>query len=1156
VIPSLWWSVLACIRPLAPGPELGACAEIPDGVFRYGEAGIGTCLAGPADLSFFQQDGGTFLAVVNADPYRQFAAGSVLVIDWLELAEVLDDDPPRRIPMDGVTAFAFSGRDDDNGDGFGDNPFYGGFAYLPGPQVAVVPTRLSENGVLRTARDEAVLLDLSRMELAGDGIAAAGALRLEDDPQLAVADPETDRVYVGNLTDHSISVLTARVGADVALPLAEVDIARDAGTSDAEFVDLDGDGSLAEMTRLALGQREFLVEDDFLLDWIDASLRLFVPTPVEDSEVIGLVRWASGGGDYRPTAFGLEEFFDQTGLDGFGGTVHEPFVEVDEAGTTTMWFARDDGTIWRAAQNTLAGSWIAEAQPVRSGGLHRAPSAAPLDEGVGLYTERVPTQGGPSAVHLSVAPDGVTFSDEGIVLAPSGDQSFGAPFVVFDPAIGRYRMWLAIRSASGSVIGLSESEDGRRWSAPIQVLTVPGGVVEAPTVARLDGRYAMWTSLRDDAGWSHGYSWSWDGVSWTDPVVVATSEVPADTERPPRAGVIAQLAGAWRVSSETGGSVGSLLPAGLDEPVELVGLELSVANGHEFPNAILGSGRPATSVVPSSALRDGAETLVYATAYDAAGRGRIVVLSVDDPGTAEAGEPVPDWEVVADGSTLRDDLGLTPAETVTNPIAVRDDQGVVVFATLTDRDGARIVRLESADGLRFGRLDRTPVIRGQSDSGWDRAAQRGGSIEVRDGEVHLWYTGDDGSRQAIGVAVAPSVRDPFVREPGLGEDFAFGTGLPGSFDDTSVADPLVVRTGDVTHLYYAGFDGLSWHLGHATRNDRGTQFVRRVDPDSELSVSAMDGLERSFSALGVRAPVLLAQDAGGLVLLYAGVDGAGQRVGRARVPSSAPDLVFAAQRFPTSGDRITFSTTRGGPGAEVIELGQTTQWYATTGIGMSSIAHDPDRGFLYVTSKLQDDVYVVDVRDDSTSTFSDENVFDLETLARIDSGSLGGGFRDAILSPSRSLLYLTQRSPDALVAVDLDRITDDDSKAPVDQVVAGVIPLGSAGEDLGADSVAFIGGAGMALTDDERFLFVAHFRQNAVSVFDLDRGDIGEEIAWIPWVGENPVDVRISPDQRYAVVANYVGEVENNHAESTLAVLDIDPNSDRYLEVVTWLVNR
>jgi DNA-binding beta-propeller fold protein YncE len=1157
VIPSLWWSVLACIRPLSPGPDLGACAVVPDGVYRYGEAGIGTCLAGPADLSFFAQDGGTFLAVVNADPYRQFRSGSLLVLDWEDLDERLGaarDSGISRIWMDEVRAFQFEALDDDDGDGVADNPFFGGFGYLPSQQTAVLTSRLTEDGVLRTGRDEAFVLDLSRMELPGGGIREAGRLRLEDDPQPVVVDEATDRLFVGNLTDHTISVLAPSL-AGSAIPLAEVDVAPDIGPGKATFSDLDGSGSLGEMTRLAVVTREDLVDDDLTLTWIDGTTRLFVPTPIEDTEVVGLTRWTSGGGEFVPTAFGPDEFFDETGVGGFGGTIGEPFVEVDEAGVVTMWFSREDGTIWRALQSTVAGAWTVEATAVRSdGGVHRAPSAAPLDEGVGLFTEREGPDG-TGTIHLAVAPDGVTFEPEGAVLRPDGLQSFEQPFAVFDPGVQRFRMWLTVRTGDDRAIGLSESDDGRVWSDPIEVLGGPRDVA-APSVARLDGRYVMWTTVeRPDGSWAHAQSWSWDGFAWTDPEVVAESLVTGD--RPLRVGVQTQRAGAWRVSTEEGGALESLLPAGTDTPVELLGLELSVANGHALSNAIAADGgRPDPVVFPSSAVTDGeGGWRVYATAVDAAGRSRPVVYGVSDPGRAEAGEPSPRWTLLRDFADLRDELGLRPAETLSHPVAVRDDRGWVVFATLSDRDGARLVRLESDDGLEFGALDRAAVLRGESETGWDGAAQRAGSIEVRDGRIHLWYSGDDGSRSAIGSAVADDLRGTFRREAGVDDDFAFGTGLPGSFDDTGVADPLVVRLADGVHLYYAGFDGLAWHLGHALRDARTGRFVRRIDPDSQLSVPAMSGAERTFSGLGVRSPVLLRQDEGGLVLLYAGQDGTGQRIGRARVPAASPDSVFEAQRFPTAGDVIQFPVERGGPGAQVIPLDQATQWYLATGVGLSSLALDADRGFLFATTKLVDDLLVVDVHDDSAGSFVDDNFLDLETVVRVDTGATGAGFRDAIISRSRSLLYLTQRSPDALVAIELDLLSDDDSKAPTDAVVAGVLPLPSALEDAGADSSAIYGGGDMAMTADERYLLVPHFRQNGVSVFDLDDGAIGSELAWIPNVGENPTEVVISPDQRWAVVANYVGEVVDNQAKSSLAVIDLDPSSETWLEVVAWLVN-
>ena len=53
-------SFFACVVS-APLPDVGPCADYPDGVYEYGQIGIGTCLAGPASLQFL--DDGHVLAV-------------------------------------------------------------------------------------------------------------------------------------------------------------------------------------------------------------------------------------------------------------------------------------------------------------------------------------------------------------------------------------------------------------------------------------------------------------------------------------------------------------------------------------------------------------------------------------------------------------------------------------------------------------------------------------------------------------------------------------------------------------------------------------------------------------------------------------------------------------------------------------------------------------------------------------------------------------------------------------------------------------------------------------------------------------------------------------------------------------------------------------
>ncbi|MEZ4240836.1 MAG: hypothetical protein R3F59_32705, partial [Myxococcota bacterium] len=419
----VWWvlTLLGCIQKVSPGPDLGDCAEIPDGVFGFGEAGIGTCLAGPADLSFFQQDGGTFLAVTNADPFRQFRTGSVLVLDWDALAEELDrDDVPDRLFMDRVpVAGVLEISDDDDGDGEGGNPYLGGFGYLPDHQAAIVTSRLTEGGNLRSGRDEAFVLDLTGLERA-DGMKLAQTVTLQDDPFPVVVDSATERAYVGNLTDHSVSVLSTRPG--VGNPddiVTVVDVAPDAGAEAEPIVDVDGSGSLATVSTLSVTDPAEIFEDEWTMTYVDGTVRLYVPTAVDDT-VDGLVRWSSGDGfGFEPSPIGYER-----GL----GEVREPFSEVDlDTGIPILWFARSDGTILRSRADIDSDGWlwVTDDQPVLAGArFYGSPSVAPLEGAVGLYVDSRDAPGEPAEVLLAESVDNVVFSVDQTVLAPPAGLSY------------------------------------------------------------------------------------------------------------------------------------------------------------------------------------------------------------------------------------------------------------------------------------------------------------------------------------------------------------------------------------------------------------------------------------------------------------------------------------------------------------------------------------------------------------------------------------------------------------------------------------------------------------------------------------------------------------------------------------------------------------
>ena len=91
---------------------------------------------------------------------------------------------------------------------------------------------------------------------------------------------------------------------------------------------------------------------------------------------------------------------------------------------------------------------------------------------------------------------------------------------------------------------------------------------------------------------------------------------------------------------------------------------------------------------------------------------------------------------------------------------------------------------------------------------------------------------------------------------------------------------------------------------------------------------------------------------------------------------------------------------------------------------------------------------------------------------------------------------------------------------------------------------------------DGRHLLVSNFNNNSVSAFDLTLGAAGTLVAESRDLGENPYALSVSPDGRWLAVGNYLGEVDDRTTGSTVSLLDADPASPTFLQVVTTLANQ
>jgi DNA-binding beta-propeller fold protein YncE len=1090
-----------CVVNVADGPYVGECAAYPDGVYTYGEIGIGTCLAGPTDVQFIEIEGRPWLVVVNADPFINFGVGSSLLIDFESL-----DLTKRRNLMHEISAYAHEM-----------DRYVGAVAHLADRELLLVTGRLSEDALTRDNDDRIHVLDISDPTNPTPWL-YGNEITVKDDPFPIVVSQDQSRVYTVNLSDHSVSVIDAE-----AVPLEVIDVVGPAKLGKGLFLDADASGSYAELDGPIEVDAAEVISDRWTLSWLDGTYRLWIP---RDG---GLERWNTGDGqNYSLSALGLE-------LDPSYSSSIEEIVDPYVAwvgGVLTTYFS-DRGQIRSASSLGTAGDWELSSNIVLSGSVDSlelgSPSLTSLDEDLVMFYDARSAEGEAASLGLAqLAEDGAfRYSGEVAIEPTSAGESFEDPFVINEH--GLLRMWFSRWDGTSWTIAYTEGFDGLSWSEPEDQISLPGGHVAAPVITYSNGRYLLWAATSHDGlQWEHSSAWSHTGLEWQDLSPILQANDPFDLARPPRASLQVEATGAWSIDARDLGPMSIHAAAG--DTTSSAGFSFTVASGHSIPTGVLGEDYSINGCEPGAFAEISGVPTLFVTGIGNDTQTRIGAIQLIDGDWVDVGEPVIDHE------------------NASHPVVLDQGSEWRLFYAAPGEDGrTRMYSATSATGLKFDR-DASDLV--QSGESWDDLGQYPHSADIHDnGEIWLWYAGDNGSRLRIGAASSADGGDTFMPEPGLGQDYQFGPGAPGTFDDSGVKDPYVFREGDTTAMYYSGFDGSVWHIGYAERTNTG--WSRRVNPFTGEGIPSMAGVSGSFSVGGVHSPVVAAVGSTNQIY-YAGYDSFKHRIGYANGKAA----LYPIQAFPTVGDTLVFDTTRGDDESSVIELAQSLEAFTTSGTGTSGLVLDEERGFLYVPSKLHSHVYVIDIRDDSTGDMVDANYLDLEALIQVPSTAGAMGFRSGLLLESRNQLLLTSREPDGVVIVDLNDIEDNSIKESIDGVASGVLPLRDLRENEGGITLASIGGAGMALSPDQQTLLVTNFRGNGVSVFDLGLGLFGEEIQFINAIGENPHVVDFSPDGRWAVVGNYLGSVIDDEVSSSLAVIDMDPNSEQYLEVVTWIVNK
>lgn len=1110
----------ACTARPIELPRVGDCAAFSDTTLTYGEIGIGTCLAGPTDARFLATPQGTFLYVVNSDPFRTFASGSVLVLD----ADTLTRAGEATVDSLAVAALPIE-------------KYAGRFALSPRfPSVGLLPGRLSDDSFLEADDDRVWLLDLS--DPTAPTYADPSFLPVRADPYAVAIDDRSGRAFVANASDLSLSVIDLTGPAPTVFdpaPAARLDVSA-----------LDGVGN-ADLLATLPPSPSISTRERYTVTHVPDTARLWAPGTA------GYTRFVRGSDTWTASGFGAEVSPTRLSVP----EVVDPVLTTVADGAALGLIFSDGTSLRTAATDGTAGSWFLDASvPLRGatgGWLARlaGPSPVVIDGAARMLFDARPDGSEASVIGLATSIDGITYTarPDPVLLPPPGVDALAQPSAMVDPHLGAVRVWMSQRDGAGwSIAHAISSDAGTTWSSPEVVLDAPDADLGAPLVVAVAGGYRMWASRGDAAGWSIVTATSVDGLVWTDPEPALDLDLGPGGDRPPRAAVQPDRAGGWRVSAERLGPYGELAVPGVEWPDTIVGpgFTLRVASGHiAGPDTVA---RAEGGLLPGSLVDVSGLPTLYATVVDADRRPRLAALrQVGARWVVTADDLIPDG---AGGNVTG---ALSPVVT-----ALADGSWLMVYAAQDAAGIRRMRRATSPNGLAW--TVQPGEILGGADTvgGWAGTAREPGALRVVDGALELWFSGSDGARWRIGVARSQDSGATWTFVPGTRDPWVFGEGEPGAFDDTSVRDPSlrVAPDGTVT-LWYAANDGERWTIGRATRQGAAA-WTRYTAPATRRTAPVLSAIDGTFAAREVRRPLAATVD-GRSVLLHAGSDGATWRLGEAHDTALG---VFPAHRAAVPGDTFTLETFRGTRGRSQIRLAQIVDGVPLPGAnrdavardGPTALALDDARGILWVASKDFAGLIGVDVRDDSTATFEDRNALDIEVVLRLDSVSGATGIHDLVVDGDR--IYASLREPDGIVILDVSEIDDAEVARVIDGTARAVLPMRDRTDDRGEETFATVGGAGLARVPGTSLLLVTHLRDNSLSVIDLARGAWGEEIRYLPDLAENPHLVRVDPTGEFAVVVGYLsGDVVRGDSER-LVIIDLRADRDTYLQPIARITNR
>lgn len=271
-------------------------------------------------------------------------------------------------------------------------------------------------------------------------------------------------------------------------------------------------------------------------------------------------------------------------------------------------------------------------------------------------------------------------------------------------------------------------------------------------VLKFDNQYHLWYNGRmsEISNWQIGYAWSDDGISWTKyPFPVITYGQFGNWDNYRRLGSVIRVDDTlkmWFVASK-------------DMPFEMqLGYAWSVdgVSWNIYPEPILSAGQDGEwddyLVFEPSVVYTGGEYHMWYSGYD------------DDNYTPKIGHATS-----PDGINWEKDIENNPV--LEGGIEGSYLEGWVCFPNVLRIDGMfkmwfsghdvfehyRIGYAESADGIEWDYITEEPVLTIGANETWDDIMVCRPSVMIADNQYKMWYSGNDGSRYKIGLALGDIV---------------------------------------------------------------------------------------------------------------------------------------------------------------------------------------------------------------------------------------------------------------------------------------------------------------------------------------------------------------------------------------------------------------